>query len=472
MRASAIDTAVLLVYVALMLYLGYRGLRRSQSSADYLLAGRRLGYVMYVSCLAAVALGGASTVGSAKLGYEHGISGVWLVTMIGLGIVALGLLLGSKLSNLGVLSLSEMLELRFDGRARLVSALIMAFYTAMLAVTQVIAMGAILGPMFGWSHTSGMLLGGGVVLCYVFAGGMWSVSLTDFLQFSLMTVGVFFLMLPVGISSSGGLEEILARLPETHLRFDTIGYGTIVSFFLLFFLGLLIGQDIWQRVFTAKDAAIARRGTVLAGLYCIAYAFAMAFIGMVAFVRFPELEDTQAAFATVAVTVLPSGVSGIVLAGSLSALMSTASGTLLASATVLANDVYRRFVRRELDDRSFLNVSRLLTGVIGIVVLIVATLVRDVILALDIAYTFLSGAVFVPVAAALFWRRATATGVLVSMIAASLAAGAAMLVWGAGSSPPIGVGLATSSITLIAGSYLTRRPQAERLATWERRLAG
>ena len=126
MKASPLDVAVFLVYLSLMLYLGYRGWKRSRTSSDYLLAGRRLGYGMYVGCPAAVALGGASTVGSAKLGYEHGISGVWLVTMIGLGIVALGALLGTKLSNLGVLSLSEMLELRFDGRARLVSAVITA----------------------------------------------------------------------------------------------------------------------------------------------------------------------------------------------------------------------------------------------------------------------------------------------------------------------------------------------------------
>jgi solute:Na+ symporter, SSS family len=472
MKASAADVTVLLLYLALMLYMGYRGYRRSRTSSDYLLAGRTLGYGMYVGCLAALALGGASTVGTAKLGYEHGISGIWLVTMIGLGIVALGALLGTKLSNLGVLSLSEMLEIRYDGRARLASALITAVYAAMVAVTQVIAMGTILSPILGWTQTEGILLGGSVVLLYTFLGGMWSVSTTDFVQFVFMTIGVFFLVLPLGIHASGGLGTLLSELPPAHLQFDTIGYGSILSYFLLFFLGLIIGQDIWQRVFTARDAKVARRGTILAGVYCIAYAFAMALIGMIASVRFPALEDSQAAFATVAIEMLPSGLAGIVLAASLSALMSTASGTLLASATVLASDVYRRFMRPELDDARFLWTSRLLTGILGIGVVTIALFLRDVITALDVAYTFLTGAVFMPVVAALFWKRATAAGTVVSMCVSAVAAAVAMIAFGPGSTPPIVIGLLTSLAVLVVVSYLTAPPAADRLRSWEGRLAG
>ena len=125
----------------------------------------------------------------------------------------------------------------------------------------------------------------------------------------------------------GGWQGLSDNLPEAHFRLDTIGYDTIFAFFLLFFLGLLIGQDIWQRVFTARDAQVARRGTIVAGLYCILYAIATVLIGMIAAVKFSNLEDPQMAYATVAVEILPAGVTGLVLAGSLSALMSTASGT-------------------------------------------------------------------------------------------------------------------------------------------------
>lgn len=458
--ASGPDIVILFVYLGVMVVVGVLGWRKSQSSSDYLLAGRRLGYATYVGCLAAVVLGGASTVGTARLGYVYGLSGIWLVTMIGLGIVALGALLGTKLARLRVVSISEMLEKRYDRRSRLMSALITAVYGAMVSATQVIAMGAVLSPMLGWSPAACVILGGLVVLAYTFLGGMWSVSMTDLIQFAIMTVGVFGLMVPLGLRASGGFGALRAQLSAPHFRLDTIGYSVIFSYFLLFFLGLLIGQDIWQRVFTARDEKVARNGTILAGLYCVAYAFAMVLIGMVATVSFPELSDPQAAFATVAVELLPVGVSGIVLAASLAALMSTASGSLLAAATVLSNDVYGGFLAPGLDDRALLRVSRGVTLALGVVVVLVSLLVRDVILALDIAYTFLTGAVFVPALAAFFWKRATPGAAFWSMALSTIVAAVSMVVWGAGSAPPIVLGLATSFVVLTGMSLSPSREVA------------
>lgn len=472
MSLHAIDLAIIVSYLLLMLYLGYRGWTMTKTSSDYLLAGRRLGYSMYIGCLAAVTLGGASTVGGTKLGYEYGISGLWMVSMIGLGIVALGVFLTTRLANLRIVSISEMLELRYNEQARLISAVIMASYAAMIAVIQVIAIGTILNAVVGSGLVTGMLVGGLVVIGYTFLGGMWSVSMTDFIQFVLMTVGIFFLMLPAGLLSAGGWQELSKSLPESHMRLDTIGYDTIFSYFLLLFLGLLIGQDIWQRVFTAKDAKVARRGTVVAGVYCVIYAVATAVIGMIAAVKFPDLEDPQMAFANVAVGLLPVGVSGIVLAGTLSALMSTASGPLLASSTLVANDIYRRFIAKDITDGEFLRTTRYLTGVIGLVVVLCALWIQDVIKALDVAYTLLSGSIFVPVFAGFFWKRANATGTLISMCLSAMVAIVAMMIWGVGSTPPIVLALGTSLLTLVAASLIGAPPDPESLSRWERRLSG
>jgi len=391
--------------------------------------------------------------------------------MIGLGITALGVVLTTKLANLRIISISEMLELRYDKSARLISAVIMAAYATMIAVIQVIAIGTILHVMLGWEMTAGILAGGLVVLTYTVLGGMWSVSMTDAIQFILMTIGTL-IMLPIGFHAVGGWQGLSDNLPQAHFRLDTIGYDTIFAFFLLFFLGLLIGQDIWQRVFTAKNAEVARRGTIVAGLYCVLYAIATALIGMIAAVKFADLEDPQMAYATVAVEVLPAGVRGLVLAGSLSALMSTASGPLLASATLVANDIYRRFFAADLSEEKFLRVTRSFAGIIGIVVIVCALWVQDVIKALDIAYTLLSGSLFVPVFAGFFWKRANAVGTLVSMSLSATASVIAMGWWGVGSSEPIMIGISTSLVTLVAVSLMTSPPGSEHLSQWEKRLAG
>jgi len=465
-----IDLAIVVAYLLLMLYLGYRGMTMSKTSDDFLVAGRRLGYGMYIPCMAAVALGGASTVGGTTLGYRFGLSGIWMVVMLGLGLMALGFLLSTKLANLRIVTISEMLELRFDKWARLVSAVIMAAYAIMISVVQVIAIGTIMSVAVGWNLNTGILVGGSIVLFYTLMGGMWSVSLTDFTQFFLMTIGVFFVLVPVGLVSVGGWGNLTGSLPDSYTSLSSIGYDAIFSYFLLFFLGLIIGQDIWQRVFTARDARVAARGTVIAGVYCLAYAVAGAVIGMVAAVKFPNLADPQLAFGTVAVELLPAGISGLVLAGSLSALMSTADSPLLGSSTLLANDIYKRFIVPDATDKKFLQVTRIITCVLGVGVIVCALWIQDVLKAIDVAYTLLSGSIFAPVMAGFFWRRATAVGTLISMCVSAVVAVVAMAIWGIGSNQPIMLGIAASVLTIVIASLLTPPPDREHMQRWQDRL--
>ncbi len=125
---STLDYLVVGLYLATMVGAGYWGLRRARSADDFLVAGRRLGPAMYVGTLSAVVLGGASTIGGVSLGYQYGISGMWLVFMLGLGILALGLLLSGRLSKLGVYTVSEMLGIRYGRSSLLIGAIVVATY--------------------------------------------------------------------------------------------------------------------------------------------------------------------------------------------------------------------------------------------------------------------------------------------------------------------------------------------------------
>jgi SSS family solute:Na+ symporter len=146
-----------------------------------------------------------------------------------------------------------------------------------------------------------------------------------------------------------------------------------------------------------------------------------------------------------------------VFAGALSALMSTASGALLAVATLLANDVYRRFVAPGLGDGAFLRATRVIATTAGVLTVVIGLTIGDVVRALDISYTLLSGSLFVPVMAGIFWRRAGAVAALASMGASFVAGIAAMAVYGIDSGKPILVGILVSAVTLLAVA-LARRP--------------
>ncbi len=469
MDNQLLDYVVIALYFAVMIGAGYWGLRRARSADDYLVAGRRLGPFMYIGCLGAVVLGGASTIGGVALGYDNGISGMWLVFWIGMGVIALGILMSTRLSRLGVYTVSEMLENRYGAASRLISAIIIAAYALMIAVTSTIAIGTVFNVVLPLSPSVAILVAGGIVVAYSVAGGMWSITLTDIIQFCIMTVGIFFLLLPLSIAAAGGLSAMQEALPASYFDLTAIGWQTIFTYFLLFFFGLMIGQDIWQRVFTARSPEIARWGSVAAGVYCLLYALAGALVGTAARVILPDIQADNA-FARIATDALPVGITGLVLAAALAAVMSTASAGLLASSTILANDVYAGFVAR--GEHNKVLVSRVTTLLVGIVVLVISLIVSDVVGALTVAYDLLSGALFVPIVGALFWRRATAAGALASMATGSVVVVIFMVLDGLFANTPIIWGMLASLVVFVVVSLLTPRPSEERMRTWERRLTG
>ena len=144
-----IDVGIVILYFIVMIGCGIVGVFLAKNSSEFMVAGRNLRYWMYFPCLSTVIIGGGATFGSARLSYEHGISGAWVVVMYGLGIVTMGLLLASKLANLRVVSISEMLEKRYSAASRYISALISVVYATMLSVVQVIAIGTVLKAFLG-----------------------------------------------------------------------------------------------------------------------------------------------------------------------------------------------------------------------------------------------------------------------------------------------------------------------------------
>src|SRR5690606_21223019 len=127
-RMNWLDTGVLLVYFLVLIIIGILGTKKVRTSEEYVLAGRNLGLLVYCSCLVAVIIGGAATIGTARLGYEHGISGMWFVAMLGLGIMVLGLFFSGAFNRLKVTTISELLGLKYGEQTRLLSAVVAVIY--------------------------------------------------------------------------------------------------------------------------------------------------------------------------------------------------------------------------------------------------------------------------------------------------------------------------------------------------------
>lgn len=481
------DVAIVLLYLGAMIAFGFWGRLRAKSQEDYLVAGRRLGPVLFTGTMAAVVLGGASTVGGVGLGYEFGLSGMWLVFCIGLGIVLLSLLFAPKIQRLEIYTVSQMLGLRYGSGSRLVSGLIMTAYGLMISTTSTVAYGTIFHALLGIDRVPAILLGGSVVIIYSMLGGMWSITLTDFVQFIIQTVGIFLILLPLVITEAGGFGRIASELGPDAFDPVAIGPQAILTYFLIYTLGLLIGQDIWQRVFTARTPGVARWAGLSAGIYCLFYAVAGALVGTAAQVIVPGIEVSDDVFVAVVDSSMTPLLAGLVLAAALSAVMSTSSGALLAASTVFRQDVVEPVLAARGTPRSRLGSalaqnlvketgdevrdSRLYLLGLGILSVILACLMPSVVEALTVAYNLLVCGLFVPILGGLLWKRGTITGVLAGMVVGSLTTIIIMATVGIFANPAIYVGLLASALAYVVGSLASKPTSPEVLAAWRERIS-
>ncbi|MHB1205809.1 MAG: sodium:solute symporter family protein [Rhodospirillaceae bacterium] len=475
------DFVVIALYMIAMVAVGWWAKGRAKSEADFLVAGRRLGPVLYAGTMAALVMGGGATIGGIGRGYTYGISGMWLAFALGMGVFVVSLTLAPLVSRLKVYTVSQMLELRYGPGTSVLSGAVMLGYAFMIAVTSTIAYGAIFEVLFGLTKVPAVLIGGGVVVLYSVLGGMWSITLTDFFQFVIKTVGLMFILLPAALLSAGGFEGLHAKLPESAFSFTTIGWGRIVTFFIIFNLSIVVGQDVWQRIFTARSPQVAKWAGAAAGVYCFAYAACGAVIGMAARVVLPENTPTDKVYAEIVQHSLPPGLAGLVIAAALAAIMSVSSGTLIASATVAKEDIVRVLKHRGLEipadetgeNRDEVRDSRWYILGFGLLMIGMAAVLQDVVTALTIGSAIVVTGLFVPIIGGMIWKRGTIKGATASIIAGILFTfGDMAYLKNIDADEPIYVGMIGSLIAYVIVSLMTQPTAPAIMAEWVRRSKG
>jgi solute:Na+ symporter, SSS family len=228
-------------------------------------------------------------------------------------------------------------------------------------------------------------------------------------------------------------------------------------------------------VFTARTPGIARWAGTVSGVYCLFYGVAGALIGMAAHAILPgALESKDDAFATVVQATMPAVLGGLVLAAALAAVMSTSSGALIATATVFSQDIVQRLRGEPHDgDPEHIRSNRLYVAGFGIVMIVIACLLQDVVAALTVAYDILVGGLLVPILGGLLWRRGTNVGAIVAMAVGTIATLATMVIVGdIYANEPIYFGLAFGLVAYVIGSLATPRTSPDVLEEWDRRSRG
>lgn len=460
-----IPLAVVAVYV-LALFAATAWARRLTTRGGggivgYLLAGRNLPAGVAAALLAGLAVGGASTIGVAERAYSVGISAGWYNAAWAFGAIVMGLTVAGRYRRLEITTLPELFERCYSVTGRVIGVAGQLALQVVITSLQYVAGGAILSSLMPgvFSVRAGMAVTALVFVGITLIGGFWAAGLTNVINVLVIYGGVILgAILTVG--RLGGLGALSAQLPAGHPGFDllAVGPGLIAAWFIVMVTTTHSTQSIVQVGFAAKDARSASRGFLLGGLIIAPVGFISALLGMAAAVQHPGIVPAEAL--PKVVLGLPPLAAGVILAGLWAADVSTASALLLGSATLVSNDIVKRFFAPELNAAREQALSRITVLLLSIVTFLLALTVSGILTMLLIGLT-LTTAYTLIVLMTLFWpaacRRSSASWTL------SVTMGALVL-WLLAPAPwrifphPIYFTWIVSLLTFFAVAALDRRP--------------
>ena len=416
-----LDYAIITVYLLAILLVGLWSGKGMKTLADFSVSNRSYGSMVIFATLSASFIGGGFSIGNAEKVFRFGIVNIVVLWGFSLKEILVARFIAPRTGNFsGVISVGDLMDRGYGKFGRIVSGFFSVFLCAGIVGAQVGAMGIIFNVFLDIQPIWGILIGCGIVITYSTIGGMRAVVLTDVVQFCVLAIGLP-AALVFGIVKLGGFSAIKAAAPAGHFSIPAEGMTicAFLSLFLTFLLGETLVPPYVQRLFMAKDAGHTARGTMLSGIFSIPFFAITGAIGLVALTLDPEL-DPNMAMPYVVSTVLPIGIRGIVIAGIISIVMSSADSFLNGAATCCINDVVKPLRRNPMSERSELLLAKLTNCLVGILAVVFAIKIPSILDILIYAYNFWAPIIVVPLAAVLLGIRVTRAGFLAGTLAGAV----------------------------------------------------
>ncbi|MFM8589248.1 MAG: sodium:solute symporter family protein [Limnohabitans sp.] len=458
-----------IAYLLVTIAIGLLAARRVHGAKDYLVAGRSLPLYMNVATVFATWFGAETVLAVSATFAKDGLQGIPGDPFGASVCLVLAALLFSRLFyRLNLLTIGDFYKVRYGKSVEVLTSVAIVLSYLGWTSAQLTALGLIIHVLSSGAiaFNYAIMIGAAVVLVYTVFGGMWSVAFTDLFQSVVIVIGLVLVALLVG-DNAGGFDKVIAQASAEgkFVMFpsgmDAAGWWAMAGAFLAFAFGSIPQQDVFQRMTSAKDEKTAKRGTLIGGLLYFVIAFVPIYIAYAALVAHPELKDLfNSEDAREIQRILPDLVLGkmplwaqIMFFGALlSAILSTASGALLAPTATFTENVLRPFVPH-MSDRQFLLLLRVvLVSFTAFALLFALNSTSTMYEMVQNAYNVTLTGAFVPLMAGAFWKRANTQGALFSVVlgigtwlGANTVAADAMV-------PPNIIGLFASVIGMVLGS--------------------
>ena len=433
METTSVVLITLVAYKVILIGVGLWAARRNKTETDFFLGGRGLGPYVAGFSYAASTSSAWVILGFSGFVYTAGVSALWMIPGIWAGYAIVWLHFGERLRRESLeknqLTLTDFVlqdaaedsnQKRWVRLTASIAAVLILVCFVFYIAAQFDAAGKALAEHFSMSTAQAVSLGAAIVLLYSLLGGFWAVSVTDTLQAVIMLLVA--LGVPIAaVIAAGGPGQIwhtlLETMPASYLSPLGGQAGFLFGGFLIGLIGMSLGAlgqpHLLTRLMAVRGEAERKAGFRVAILWGVLVFLGMAVLGLTARVLLPDLANAETVFYESANRFLPTVLSGIVIAATLSAVMSTVDSIMLAAAGAVAHDmgINRRFPNRQL------LVSRIVMFLIAVVAVTMTLTLPDSIFNRVLFAWSALGAAFGPL---VVWRVAgrklDAIAALVSML--------------------------------------------------------
>jgi sodium/proline symporter len=430
-----------ILYLVLILVIGFLTYRSNKNHSDYFVAGRRLN--PWVVAFSERASGESAwlLLGLPGAAFAMGLLEVWTALGCVLGIIFYWFVIAKELrkqtESTESITLPTFLASGFSkGKPaiRIIATLIIVFFFLFYLSAQINGAGKILNVTFGLKPVNGMLLGAAVIVFYTMMGGFFAVAWTDLVQ-GIIMVGTLVILPIAGFveiaENHGTVGEGLRHLNDhtvnnmLSLTGGTTGWAAVALIIsgLSWAFGYMGQPHLLTRfmsISSAEKIKVSRRIAITWAIPAFTGAMLIGIVGVSLYGQgyFDDIEKIMPHLAT---ELLPAWLAGILISGAIAAMMSTADSQLLVITSSVIEDFYHRTLGREVTDRFLLQMSRIITVVIGIVALVIA-ITSDKLIFSMVSYAWSGlGASFGPLLLLILkWKKVTWQGAVAGLITGSM----------------------------------------------------
>ena len=410
-------------YIVITLAIGFWASKRVKTSTDFTLAGKSLSTSFVGVTIFATWFGSSFVMGNPSYFVTNGISSfVALIVSASICLVLIAYFYAKKLYKMNIVTVADFFRVRYNRKLETTVSTIVIFTYPHWIAAQFVALAYLFQSVLGIQVEYGIVLGASIVVLYTYIGGMWAVSYTDMLQSILIVIGLVLLFINI-LGQTGGIAPLFADKPTSFFSpFPQDGldnWSEYIATFLAITIGAIPAQEVYQRIFSAKSAKAAMRGSYLAAILLLLFAAVPLLIALGAAHLHPELMAVDEGQAIIPVMV--SQYSGIPLqilfyGALISAILSTSSGAMLAPATVIGENLLKPNLPN-LTDKKLLLFTRLSVILVALVSCYFAFSDLDIVSLLVASLALLMVCVFAPFTFGLFWKKSSVFGAWSAIIA-------------------------------------------------------